>query len=426
MWESVGVFVICLVIGVPIAFSLGTASLVYLLLKGVSVGLVAQRMFTGLDSFPFMAIPFFIMAGELMNSSGITRKLVNLSTVLVGHLRGGLGHVNIVTSMFFAGITGSAVADASAVGSMLIPGMTEEGFDLDFSAALTAAAAVVGPIIPPSIPFVVYALLSSTSVAALFLSGIFPGILVGFSLMAVTYVVARRRNYPRSSRWPTLREAASAILHGVVPLLMPLIILGVILGGLFTATEASGIAVVYALVIGVFVYRNLKAVTVYRILLSTAKTTGVVFLVIACSNIFNWALVVEQVPQKMAYVVSTVIRNRAVLLLAINLVLLFVGCFMEGTAAMIILVPILLQITASYGIHPVMLGTIVVLNLMIGLLTPPVGLCLFVVCGITKLSLEKVSRAVVPFLIAEIAVLMLVTYVDPISLFLPRYFGYIK
>ena len=426
MWESIGVFIFCLVIGVPIAFSLGTASLVYLVLKGVSVGLVAQRMFTGLDSFPFMAIPFFIMAGELMNSSGITKKLVNLSSVLVGHLKGGLGHVNIVTSMFFAGITGSAVADASAVGSMLIPGMTEEGFDLDFSAALTAAAAVVGPIIPPSIPFVVYALLSSTSVAALFLSGIFPGILIGVSLMTVTYVVASRRKYPRSARWPTLKEALSALFHGVVPLLMPLIILGGILGGLFTATEASGIAVVYALVIGFLVYRNLKMKTVFGILLSTAKTTGVVFLVIACSNIFNWALVVEQVPQKMAYVVSAVVQSRALLLLAINLVLLFVGCFMEGTAAMIILVPILLQITATFGIHPVMLGTIVVLNLMIGLLTPPVGLCLFVVCGLTKLSLEKVSRAVIPFLIAEIVVLMLVTYIDPISLFLPRYFGYIK
>ena len=426
MWESIGVFVISLIIGVPIAFSLGTASLVYLFLKGVAFDLIAQRMFTGLDSFPFMAIPFFIIAGELMNSSGITKKLVHLADVLVGHIKGGLGHVVVVSSMFFAGITGSAVADASAVGSMMIPAMTQEGFDLDYSAALTAAAAVTGPIIPPSIPFVVYALLSSTSVAALFLAGVFPGILIGFSLMVVNYVISSRRNYPRRAGWPKMKEIVVAVMHGIVPLLMPIIILGGILAGVFTATEASGVAVVYALVIGFLVYRNLDFKTLTNTLRSTAKTTGVVFLVIACSNIFNWALVVEQVPQAMAVFVSSVFQSRELLLLAINIVLLIVGCFMEGTAAMIILVPILLQITAGYGIHPVMLGAVVVLNLMIGLLTPPVGLCLFVVCGMTKLSIEKVTKQVLPFLAAEVAVLMLVTYVEPISMFLPRFFGYIR
>lgn len=424
-WLAIVAFAVCLLIGVPIAFSLGTAAVVYLLIKGVSLGLIAQRLFTGLDSFAFMAIPFFILAGELMNSSGITKRLVNFTSVFVGRLRGGLAHVTIVSSMLFGGVTGSAIADASAVGAMMIPGMKREGFDEDFSAGLVASASIMGPIIPPSIPFVVFALLSNTSVAALFLAGIVPGVMIAISLMIVTYFISRKRNYPRAAKWPSPKEAASAMLHGLIPLLMPLIILGGILAGVFTATEASAVAVVYALVIGFIVYRNLDGKAFLAALLTTVKTTGVVFLVIACSNVFNWMLVVEQAPQAMAAFVGGIIHNRALLLLAINVVLLFVGTFMEGTAAMIILVPILLKITAAYGVHPVFLGVVVVLNLMIGLLTPPVGLCLYVVCGMAKLSLERVVKAVIPFLIAEIVVLMLITYIEPLSMFLPRLFGYV-
>ncbi|TFG78786.1 MAG: TRAP transporter large permease [Spirochaetales bacterium] len=419
-------FIVLLLIGVPIAFSLGTASLLFLVSKGITLGLIAQRMFTGIDIFPFMAIPFFVLAGELMNSSGITTRLVNLASIYVGRLRGGLGHVNIVASMFFAGITGSAVADTSALGSMLIPAMVEEGFDEDFSAAVTCSSSVVGPIIPPSIPFVVYSLVSSTSVAALFLAGMFPGILLGLSLMVVNAVISAKRNYPRSARWPTFSEMVKASLAGIVPMMMPIIILGGILGGIFTATEASAVAVVYALVVGLFVYRKLNWKKIKGAFLVTAKTSGVVFLVIACSNVFNWALVTEEVPMRMAMYVSEVFTNKYMLLLAINVVLLIIGTFMEGTAALIILVPILLSITKPFGIEPVMLGAIVVLNLMIGLITPPVGLCLYVVCGITKLSIEKVSKAVLPFLAAEIVTLLLVTYIEPLSLFLPRLFGYVK
>ena len=425
LWLAIAAFVLCLLIGVPIAYSLGTASVVYLVLKGVSLGLIAQRLFTGLDSFAFMAIPFFILAGELMNSSGITKRLVNFASLFVGRMKGGLGHVTIVTSMLFGGVTGSAIADASAVGAMMIPGMKREGFDEDFTAGLVASASVMGPIIPPSIPFVVYALLSSTSVAALFLGGIVPGVMIAIGLMIVTYYISGKRKYPRATRWPTLKEAGFAVLNGIVPMLMPLIILGGILGGIFTATEASAVAVVYALVIGFIVYRNLSMKEFLAALLTTAKTTGVVFLVIACSNVFNWMLVVEQAPQAMASFVGGIIHNRALLLLAINIVLLIVGTFMEGTAAMIILVPILLKITAVYGIHPVFLGVVVVLNLMIGLLTPPVGLCLYVVCGMAKLSLERVVKAVIPFLIAEIVVLFIITYIEPLSMFLPRAFGYL-
>jgi tripartite ATP-independent transporter DctM subunit len=426
MWEAIAAFIVFLLIGVPVAFSLGSAGLIYLALKGVSLGLIAQRLFTGLDSFAFMAIPFFILAGELMNSAGITKRLVNFCTVFVGRIRGGLGHVSIVTSMFFGGITGSAIADCSAVGSMMIPGMKKEGYDEEFAAGLIAAASIMGPIIPPSIPFVVYALLSSTSVAALFLGGIVPGVMIAIGCMIVCYITARKRNYPRTAKMSSIKQMAKGLLDGIVPLLMPFIILGGIIGGIFTATEASCVAVVYGLVVGLLVYRDLPPKAILAALLTTARTTGVVFLVIACSNVFNWMLVVEQVPQAMATFVSSIISNRALLLLAINVVLLIVGTFMEGTAAMIILVPILLKITAVYGINPVFLGIVVVVNLMIGLLTPPVGLCLYVVCGMTKLPLEKVVRGVLPFLGVEIIILFLITYIEPLSMFLPRYFGYIR
>jgi tripartite ATP-independent transporter DctM subunit len=426
MWEAIAAFVVFLLIGVPVAFSLGAAGMVYFAIKGVSLGLIATRLFTGLDSFAFMAIPFFVLAGELMNSAGITKRLVNFTTVFVGRLRGGLGHVSIVTSMFFGGVTGSAIADCSAVGSMMIPGMKKEGYDEDFAAGLIASAAVMGPIIPPSIPFVVYALLSSTSVAALFLGGIVPGVMIAIGCMIVTYIISRIRNYPRAAKFETLGHMAKALLEGIVPLLMPIIILGGIIGGIFTATEASAVAVLYGLVVGLLVYRDLKPKAILDALLATAKTTGVVFLVIACSNVFNWMLVVEQVPQAMATFVSSIIHSRALLLLAINIVLLIVGTFMEGTAAMIILVPILLKITSIYHVDPVFLGIIVVVNLMLGLLTPPVGLLLYVVCGLTKLSLEKVVKAVLPFLGVEIIVLLLITYIEPLSMTLPRYFGYVK
>lgn len=425
MWEAIVTFLVLLLLGVPVAFSLGTSTIVYLSLKGVAISLIAQRMFTGLDVFPFMAIPFFILAGNLMGTSGITKRLVHLSDVLVGYIRGGLAHVNIVSSMLFAGISGSALADIASIGAMLIPAMKEAGFDDDFSAGITAASAIVGPIIPPSIPFVIYALLSSTSVAGLFLGGMIPGILIGFSLMIITYFMARKRNYPYR-KIPTAKEIVQAFVQGIIPLIMPIIILGGILSGVFTATEASGIAVIYAIIVGFLVYKNIALKDFFNALVSTAKTTGVIFVIIACSNIFNWALVVEGIPQSMTYFVLQVFKDRTMLLLAINIVLLIVGTFMEGTAAMIILVPILVRITSAYNVEPIMLGVIVVLNLMIGLLTPPVGLVLYAVCGISKLSLERVTKAVLPFLVVEVGVLILVTYIEPISMFLPRLFGYAR
>ncbi len=421
------VFAFATAIGVPIAFGLAFASAAYLFANpSIPMTLIAQRLFTGLDVYPFMAVPFFILAGELMNSTGITKRLVRLADVLVGHLQGGLAHVNIVTSMFFAGITGSAVADTSAIGSMLIPAMNEEGYDEDFSAAVTVSSSVIGPIIPPSIPFVIYSLISGTSVAALFLAGVIPGILLGFGLMGVTFIIARKRNYPKNARRATVREMFVALVAAFIPLLMPVIILGGILSGVFTATEASGIAVVYALIVGGFVFHKLDLRTLKDIAVRTAKTTGVVFIVIASAAIFNWVLAIEQIPQQMAAIVGDLVASPVALLFWINIVLLILGTFVEGTAAMIITVPVLIQITAPFGIHPVTLGAVVVINLMIGLITPPLGLCLFVVCGLTKLKLEEVARAVLPFLGIEIVVLLLVTYIEPITLWLPQLFDYVR
>jgi tripartite ATP-independent transporter DctM subunit len=418
MLISVIIFILCLIIGVPIAFSLGAASLAYLYVhQNIPLSILAQRLFTGLDVFPFMAIPFFILAGELMNSIGITKKLVNFSDVLVGRLRGGLGHVNIVASMFFAGIT--------AIGSMLIPAMEEQGFDTDFSAAVTASSSVIGPIIPPSIPMVIYAIISSESVAALFLAGFFPGVLLGFGLMFVNFIISRKRNYPRRDTKISLKEIINTFGNAIIPLLMPCIILGGILGGVFTATEASGIAVIYAFVIDILLYRSLNFKEIKRVFISTAKTTGVVFLVIACASTYNWMLTCAQVPQRMTMFLAEKFQNPVLLLFFINVMLLFIGTFMEGTAAMIITVPVLLPIAQSFGIDPVMLGAIVVLNLMIGLITPPVGLCLYVASGICKLSIERITKAILPFLTIEILVLLLVTYIKPITMFLPGLFGYL-
>jgi len=425
MVAAAAVFLFCLILGVPIAFCLGVSSVVFLsFTKGLSLGIIAQRMFTGVDSFPFMAIPFFILAGDLMNAAKITDKLVAFADLIVGRLRGGLAHVNIVTNMFFAGVSGSAVADCSAIGSFLIPMMKEKGFDSDFSAAVTSSASVMGPIIPPSIPMVIYGLITGTSVGALFLSGFVPGVLIGFGLMGVAFFMARKRGYPTRTNRLSLHEIRRTVLFALVPLFMPVIILGGILGGIFTATEASAVAVAYALFIGFFVYRTLGLKVLPEIFISAAKTTGVVFLAIACSNIFNWALVIEGMPQTMAALAKQYIHSTWVLLIAINILLLFLGCLMDATAIMLITVPTLIAITNQFGISPIQFGCIVVLNLMIGLITPPFGLCLFIGCGIARISLETLVKAIWPFIIVEVVILFLVTYVEPLSMFIPRLFGF--
>ncbi len=418
-------FVGSVVIGVPIAFGLGLAAVAGILAWGnVSLWLLPQRMFTGVDSFVFMAIPFFILAGELMTTSGILDRLLKFADALVGHIRGGLAHVNIMGSMVFAGISGSAVADAAALGSVLIPAMEKE-YDIDFGSGVCAGASTIGPIIPPSIPMVIYSLAAGgVSIAGLFLAGVIPGILMGLGMMVIAYVIARRRGYPVRPRLASWRELFVRIWQVFPALLMPVIIVGGILGGVFTPTEAAAVAVAYALVVGFLVTRQLKWRDIPPALVRSAVTTSVVFMLIATANVVSWLLTTQQVPRLMGDFLRDVAPSPWLFLLLVNLFLLVVGCLMDLSAAMIMFVPILAPIAMGYGLDPIHFGFVVVMNLVIGLLTPPVGVCLFVAAGIARISMERLVRAVWPFLVWQIVILFLVTYVPAVSTAIPRLFGY--
>lgn len=416
-------FLVTMALGIPIAFVMGITTLAALIaLPGVPLHLIPQRMFTGMDSFPIMAVPFFVLAGNLMNAAKITDRIVEFSKELVGRVRGGLGHVNIVASMFFAGISGSAVADTSALGSILIPAMKKEGYSLPYSAAVTVSSSIIGPIIPPSIPMVVIALIGNLSVGALFLGGVLPGIFIGFGLMGVNYVISRKRNYPKTIEPFTLKFFLKKLVSAIIPLLMPLIILGGILSGIFTATEAASIAVAYALFIGLFILRTLSLKDLPNIFFRSMVLTSTILIVMAMANAFNWILATQMIPQKVSQFVLSISKNPYVLLFLINVFLLIVGCFLEGLAAIILIVPILLPLAIQAGIDPIHFSIIVVANLMIGLITPPLGLCLFVVCGVAKVKLGPLLKEVMPFLIVEIIILFVITYMPWFTLTLPRFF----
>mgnify|MGYP005814408051 CR=1 FL=1 len=418
-------FLVTVLVGVPIAFSLGLAAAATLVAWGqVPLWLLAQRMFTGVDSFVFMAIPFFILAGELMTTAGILDRLVKFADGWVGHICGGLAHVTIVAEMFFSGISGSAVADAAALSAVLSPSLSKQ-YDTEFGNGVIASAAMLGPIIPPSIPMVVYALAAGgVSIAGLFIAGIIPGVVLGGGMMAIAYVIAKRRGYPVRPRMVNWREFLAQMWDVLPALLMPVIILGGILGGIFTATEAAAVAVAYAVVVGLFLTKELKWRDMPPALVRSAVATSVVFMLIACSNAVSWLLTTQQVPMLAARFLRAYASSPWVFLLIINIFLLIVGCLMDLSAAMIMLVPILAPIAVSYGVDPLHFGFIVTLNLTIGLLTPPVGAILFVVCGISKLTLERLVIAIWPFLVFQILVLFLVTYVPWFCVWLPRLLGY--
>ena len=418
-------FIFFLIIGIPVAFVLGLTPLVALISRGETpLVLVAQQIFTGMDNPILMAIPFFILAGNLMSRGTMTERLVEFCKILIGGVRGGLAHINVVISMIFAGITGAAVADTSAVGSILIPAMVKEGYDTDFSAAVTATSSTIGPVIPPSIPFIVYGVLGEVSIASLFLAGIIPGILLGLSMMGVVWYYARKRNYPKG-KWPSFRQGCKSFIDAGLVLVMPLIILGGILTGVFTPTESACIAVFYALLIGFFVYRDLKIRDLPRILIQTGATSSLVMLVIGMASIFSWMLASEEVPQMVTEAMLSLTSNKIMILLLVNLVLLIVGTFMETTASIIILTPVLLPLMTNIGVDPLHFGVIIVLNLVIGLTTPPVGVCLFIACSIARTRLENLSRAILPFLGASVAVLLICTYWPQLMLMIPKWYGYI-
>jgi len=419
------VFAISVLIGVPIAMGLGLAAVGGILAWGkVPLYLIPQRMFTGVDSFVLMAIPFFMLAGELMDATGILDRMLKFADALVGRIRGGIAHVNVVAGMILSGVSGSAVADASAIGSALLPVMKKE-YSIDFGAGVVSGAAALGPIIPPSIPMIIYAASTSgMSVAALFLSGVVPGLLIGLGMMVTIYIIARMRKYPVRKERLGAREFFARTKRAIPTLVMPIVVLGGILGGVFTATEAGVVAVVYALIFGFFISKELKLHHIPPALLKAGVTTSVVFLLIAAANAVSWLVTTQQVPNLMSAYLKSISPSPLMFLLIVNIFLLIVGCLMETAAALIMLVPILAPIAASYGIDPLHFGFVVVMNLVIGLITPPVGVVLFVVGGLANISMERVVRAVWPHLICQLVVLALVTYFPELSLWVPRTLGY--
>jgi tripartite ATP-independent transporter DctM subunit len=423
IFVSLGVL---LAIGVPIAFALCLTTLFYLIVKNDAAffPMLAQQLYEGMDLYLLLAIPFFIFAGEIMRSSGITKNLVRFSNSLVGHFRGGLAYVNIVASIFFSGVTGSAVADTSAIGTVMIPSMEEDGYDLDFSAAVTAASSVIGPIIPPSILMIIYSAVMDTSVAAMFAAGFLPGILVGLSLCVLSYYYSKKRNYPKRDKRVSLREFLSSFLGAIVPLIMPVIILGGILSGIFTPTEAAAVAVFYGLAVG-FLTKGLKWHMIPKLMLNTVLVSSTILFVIASAKTIGWLFVIEQIPQTFANLFVAITENRYIFLLIVNILLFIVGMIMDPAVSILILGPILAPAAINMGVHPLHFALIMCINLTIGLATPPLGFILYVTCGITDLSVERLTKAIFPFILAEAIVVFLVTYIPFIPLWIPKLLGYI-
>ena len=408
-----------LILGVPVAVALGGASLAYIMIKGLPDVLLIHRMIGGIDSFPLLAIPFFILAGHLMNTGGITTKIFAFARSLVGWLPGGLGHVNVGASVIFAGMSGAAVADAGGLGNVEIKAMRESGYDTDFSVGVTAASSTIGPIIPPSLPLVIYGVMASVSIGELFAAGLVPGLLMAVSLMVMVAWYSWKRGYPRDGRisacriWETFKQA-------FLPLLTPVIIVGGIATGIFTPTEAAVAAVCYALVLGLLVYRSLTWRHLVRVSMDTIITSAAILMIIASAAVFAWILTSEQVATKLGAALLGITDNTQILLLIMMGIVLLIGLFMETIAAITILVPVLMPIALSAGIDPVHLGILLILNLMLGLLTPPVGIVLFVLAEVSGVRFERCVRATMPFLVPLVIVLLLITFIPGIALWLPN------
>ncbi|MDF4893324.1 TRAP transporter large permease [Vibrio parahaemolyticus] len=414
-------FFILLFIGLPIAITLALSSMAYLMMMDIPLTVIPQKMYAGMDSFVLLCVPGFILAGNLMNRGNITEQIVNVSNAMVGHIRGGLGLANVAGSMLFGGVSGTAVADTASIGGVMIPGMSKSGYDTPFAAAVTAASSTIGPIVPPSVPMIIVGTLTGISVGQMFLAGAVPGLLLGFGMMITVYILAIKRNYPKGEK-VSFKQLLIELRRSSWAISLTMLILVGIIGGFFTPTEASIVAAFYALIIGLYVYRGLKWVHVPSVLVATAVTSASLLILVGFANVFGWILTSERIPQMIADAILTLSDNKIVVLLIINLLLLLVGSFMETIAALIILFPTLLGVATSVGVDPVHFGIIAVLNLMIGLSTPPVGVCLFVASSIGGISMEKVAKAIVPFLLCNIIVLMLVTYIPGVSLWLPSMF----
>ncbi|QDG76244.1 TRAP transporter large permease [Labrenzia sp. PHM005] len=419
-------FVILILYGMPIGFAIGLAGVVGLIDMGggsfLAIG--PSKIFNGLNIFPFLAMPFFILAGEIMNGTGITTRLVSLAQVLVGRFRGGLAHTNMLASVFFAGLTGSATADAAAFGRTLVPAMVKEGYKRDYACAVTAAGSIIGPTIPPSGLMVVYGSLMGVSIAGLFAAGILPGLVICAVCMGVIVIGGKREKLPKAVRGASLKEVWQTFVSSLTALAMPVIILGGILGGIVTPTEAASIAVAYALFIGAVVYRTLTFKSFYSMLVRTARITGVIFVIIAFAGVLGWWMSFERIPQLMAETVLALSDNRYAVIAIIIGLLLVVGMVMDITAILIILAPVLVPLTEQVGLEPIHAGIIFVLALNISLMTPPVGACLFVLSSVTGERLERISLKLMPFLLAEVAILFIFAFWEDAALLLPRLLGF--
>lgn len=417
--------IVAALIGMPIVFALAFGPLLGFVIEGKEslLQISLQRMFAGINQFPLMAVPLFILAGEIMNAGDITRRLVRFAQVFVGHLRGGLAHVNILSSILFAGLSGSAVADTSALGSMLIPAMEKDGYTRRFATAVTAASSIIGPIIPPSIIMIVYAYIMNVSVGALFAAGFVPGLLLGGGLMVMTAFLARKHNLPKQEKRASMKEVAHASAQGFFPLLTPVIILGGILGGIVSPTEAAVVAVVYALGLSL-VTKSLGFGSIPGLLRRSATASTVILLMIGSASLFGWVLNIAGVPQSLARLILGITENPILFLLLVNLLLLVVGMFLDAGPAILILGPILGPTLLGFDISPVHFAVVMCLNLTVGLATPPFGLVLFTASAVSGVKVEKIVRSMLPFYLVHAVVILLITYVPAISLTLPKWLGF--
>ncbi len=411
-------FAVLILLNMPIAFSLFISASLALALNGITLMAVVQRGVTAVDSFILLAIPFFMIAGNLMSGGGISNRIIKFANSSVGFIRGGLAHVNIATSMLFAGITGAAVADTSAVGSVLIPAMKEEGYDADFSAAVTASSSVIGVIIPPSIPFVIYGVITGTSIGRLFLGGLIPGVLIGLVQMVISYFICAKRGMGDPKRF-SVRDFLGSLRRGILALFMPVIILGGIIFGIVTPTEAAVLAILYALFVSMVVYRELKPRDLPRLIYESGITTAIVMFMIAGAFLYSWIITNDQIPQKLTALIGMLTRDKNVVLLLFVVVYLVAGMFIDLGAAMILLVPVLYPVTRMMGIDPILFGIVTVIALAVGLVTPPVGACLFIASEIGGIPILKTARSAVPYLLGILLVLLAIVLYPPLALFIP-------
>jgi tripartite ATP-independent transporter DctM subunit len=416
-------FIILAIIGIPVAYSLGLASLIAIIVNGLPTAILPQRMFIGLNSFSILALPLFVLSGDLMNETGIAKKLIDFSKLIIGKITGGLAVANIVASMFFAGITGSGTADTSALGSVLIPAMEKDGYDRPFSAAVTAASSVIGPIIPPSSIMVLTGIAAEVSIGGLFVAGYVPGILLGLISIIITVFISKKRGYGRYVESLTFKEKFNITKQAIPVLIMPIIIIGGIMSGIFTPTESAGVATLYALMYGI-ITRKLNLKSLKKVLISSCSTSGPVLIIISTAMLVSWILATNQVPQMISDWFTTYIGSKYLFLMLINVLFLIIGCFMEAAAAIIIFVPTLMKVAIIMGLSPLHFAFLLGFNLCLGLSTPPLGLCLYVASSISKVSIFKISREILPFYIGYVTILVLITYIPVMVLYLPKLFGF--